>query len=159
VAVVLALVGIVNLPVQISGVALLLLGMALLGLELKITSHGVLTLLGLAAFVFGSLLLLPRIPGYRISPIAIGTVTLVWVLMLGMVVRLVLRARRQPVLTGIQRVEGRTGVARTELAPRGVVHIGGEDWNALADDPPIARGEQVLVVSVEGLTLHVRKSS
>jgi len=158
-AVVLALVGIVNLPVQISGVALLLLGMALLGLELKITSHGVLTLLGLAAFVFGSLLLLPRIPGFRIPPIAIGTVTLAWVLMLGMVVRLVLRARRQPVLTGIQRVEGRTGVARTELAPRGVVHIGGEDWNALAEAPPIARGEQVLVVSVEGLTLRVRKSS
>jgi hypothetical protein len=70
VAVVLALVGLVNLPVQISGAALLVLGMVLLGLELKITSHGALTLLGLAAFVFGSILLLPRIPGYRISPFA-----------------------------------------------------------------------------------------
>jgi membrane-bound serine protease (ClpP class) len=159
VAVVLALVGLVNLPVQVSGLALLLLGIVLLGLELKITSHGVLTLVGLVAFVFGSLLLLPRIPGYRISPFAITMVTLLWVLMLGTVVRLVLRARHQPVLTGTQRVVGRSGTAKTELAPRGVVLVSGEDWNAVAEASPIARGERIMVVSVEGLTLHVRRIS
>jgi membrane-bound serine protease (ClpP class) len=131
--------------------------MILLGLELKITSHGLLSLLGLFAFVLGSLLLLPRIPGYRISPWAIGTVTLMWVLMLGTFVKLVLRARRQPILTGIERVTGRVGVAKTDIAPRGVVLVNGEDWDALADAPPIASGERVTVVSVEGLTLHVRK--
>jgi membrane-bound serine protease (ClpP class) len=159
VAVVLALVGIVNLPVQISGIALLALGMALLGLELKITSHGVLTFIGLVSFVFGSLLLLPRIPGFRISPYAIAAVTLLWVLMLGAVVRLVLRARHRPVLTGIQRVAGRTGIAKTKLAPRGVVLVNGEDWNAVADPSPVAQGDAVTVVSVDGLTLHVRKNS
>ena len=159
VALLLALVGLANLPVQISGLALLLLGVVLLGLELKITSHGLLTLVGLVAFVLGSLLLLPRIPGYRISPFAIGSVALVWVLMLGTVVRLVLRSRRQPVLTGIQRVAGRVGIAKTHIAPRGVVLVNGEDWDAVADAPPIARGERVTVVSVEGLTLHVRKIS
>jgi membrane-bound serine protease (ClpP class) len=158
-AALLALVGLFNLPIQISGAALLLLGIVLLGLELKITSHGALTLLGLVAFVFGSLLLLPRIPGYMISPFAIAAVTILWALILGAVVRLVLRARRQPVLTGIQRVAGRVGLAKTELAPRGVVHVGGEDWDGLADEPPIAKGERVTVVSVEGLTLHVRKNS
>ncbi|HEX2712721.1 MAG TPA: nodulation protein NfeD [Candidatus Acidoferrales bacterium] len=159
VAVLLALVGLANLPVQISGLALLLLGVALLGLELKITSHGFLTLVGLVAFVVGSVLLLPRVPGYKISPLAIGTVTLLWGLMLGTVVRLVLRARRQPVLTGIERVTGRVGVAKTDIAPRGVVLVNGEDWDARADASPIARGERVTVVSVEGLTLHVRKIS
>jgi membrane-bound serine protease (ClpP class) len=159
VAVVLALVGLVNLPVQVSGLALLLLGMMLLGLELKITSHGVLTLVGLVAFAFGSILFLPRIPGYRISPFAITLVTLLWALMLGAVVRLVLRARRQPVLTGTERVVGRSGIAKTELAPRGVVLVSGEDWDAVAEASPIARGERVVVVSVEGLTLHVREIS
>jgi len=159
VAVLLALVGLANLPLQIPGLALLVFGMILLGLELKITSHGLLSLLGLFAFVLGSLLLLPRIPGYRISPWAIGTVTLMWVLMLGTVVKLVLRARRQPILTGIERVTGRVGVAKTDIAPRGVVLVNGEDWDALADAPPIASGERVTVVSVEGLTLHVRKIS
>jgi membrane-bound serine protease (ClpP class) len=159
VAVLLALVGLANLPVEISGLALLLLGMALLGLELKVTSHGLLTLLGLVAFVFGSLLLLPRIPGYRISPFAIATVALVWAVILGAVVRVVLAARHAPVLTGVHRVAGREGLAKTDLSPRGVVLVGSEDWDALALTPPIARGERVSVVSVDGLTLHVRRIS
>jgi membrane-bound serine protease (ClpP class) len=158
VAFVLALVGLMDLPVQASGLALLLLGIVLLGLELKITSHGALSLIGLVAFVFGSLLLLPRIPGYRISPFAIATTVLLWVLMLGVVVRKVMNSRRSPLLTGVQRVAGSTGIAKTEIAPRGVVLVNGEDWNALADVPPIAKGERVTVVSVEGLTLHVRKA-
>jgi membrane-bound serine protease (ClpP class) len=157
-AVLLALVGLASLPLQIFGLTFLLLGMVLLGLELKITSHGLLTLVGLLAFVFGSLLLLPRIPGYRISPLAIAAVTLLWVLMFGAIFRLVLRARRQPALVGTQLITGRTGFAKTDLAPRGVVHVGGEDWNALAE-PPVSKGERVTVVSVEGLTLHVRKIS
>jgi len=159
VAVVLAMVGLANLPVQISGAALLLLGMVLIGLELKITSHGALTLLGLVAFVVGSILLLPRVPGYRISPFAIGAVTLLWAFMLGVTVRLVLRSRHQPVITGVERIAGHAGVAKTDLSPRGVVLVNGEDWEGLADAPPIARGERVTVVSVEGLTLHVRKGS
>lgn len=159
VALLLALVGLAHLPVQISGLAILLLGVLLLGLDLKITTHGVLTFVGLVAFVVGSFLLLPRVPGFRISPWAIGSVTLLWALMLGVVVRLILRARREPLLTGLQRVRGRAGTAKTDLAPRGVVHVDGEDWDALADAPPIARGERVTVVSAEGLTLHVRKTS
>jgi membrane-bound serine protease (ClpP class) len=159
IAIVLAAVGILNLPVQISGAALLLLGMLLLGLELKITSHGVLTLVGLVAFVIGSIIVLPRMPGYSISPYAIGTVAMVWVLALTFVVRLVVRAKHAPVLTGIQRVVDKTGIAKTDLAPRGVALVSGEDWDAIADAPPILRGERIAVVSVEGLTLHVRKVS
>lgn len=158
VAVVLAIIGLMGLPVQLSGLALLLLGMALLGLELKITSHGLLTLVGLVAFVFGSMLLLPRIPGYSISPYAIGGVALLWALMLGTVVRLVIRSRHNPVLTGIQRVAGALGIAKTELAPRGVVLVNGEEWDALAEFPPIPRGERISVISVDGLTVRVRKT-
>jgi membrane-bound serine protease (ClpP class) len=157
VAVILALVGLLNLPVQISGAALLVLGMLLLGLELKLTTHGVLNLFGIVAFVFGSILVLPRMPGFRISPYAIGTVALLWAVMLGYVARLVLRSRHQPVLMGTQRVAGSWGVAKTDLVPRGVVLVNSEEWDALADAPPIAKGERIAVVSVEGLTLHVRR--
>ena len=55
-------------------------------------------------------------------------------------------------------MEGKSGVAKTELAPRGVVLVNGEDWNALADSPPIAKGDRITVMSVDGLTLHVRKA-
>jgi membrane-bound serine protease (ClpP class) len=159
VAVILALVGLISMPIQISGAIVLLLGMLLLGLELKVTSHGVLMLLGLIAFVFGSILVLPRMPGFRISLYAIGSVALVWAVMLGAVVRLVLRSRHQPVLMGTQRVAGSSGIAKTNLAPRGVVLVNSEEWDALADAPPIMKGERISVLSVEGLTLHVRKIS
>ena len=158
-AILASLAGIVDLPIQVAGAALLIAGMVLLGLELKITSHGALTALGLIAFVAGSFLVLPRMPGFAISVWAIATVAVAWAVMIGGVARLVLRARHAPVLTGVQRVAGKTGVAKTDLAPRGVVLVNGEDWDALADTSPISRGERIAVNSVEGLTLHVRKIS
>ena len=157
VAVILALVGLINLPVHLAGLLLLILGMVFLGLELKITSHGVLTLAGLIAFIFGSLLLFPRVPGYRISLWAIGITALLWVVMLVFVVRLVLKARHASLLTGVQRVLGSAGVAKTDMAPRGVVLVNGEDWDARADPAPIARGEKITVLEIQGLTLRVRK--
>lgn len=157
VAVLLALFGLTNLPVHLTGLLLLILGMSLLGLELKITSHGVLTAAGLIAFIFGSLFLFPRAAGYAISPWAIGIAALLWVVMLVFVVRVVLRARHAPVLTGVQRVIGCIGVAKTDLAPKGVVLVNGEDWDASADPAPIARGEKIAVLEIQGLTLRVRK--
>ncbi len=169
VAVLLAIVGLANLPVQLSGAVLLILGIVLLMLELKITSHGLLTLAGLVAFVLGSMLLFPPIPGFAISGWAIGAVTVIWAAALGTIVRLVLKARQRPVLTGVHRVVGQHGVAKTDLAPRGVVLVNGEDWDALAEEPAdappgavpgnllIVRGDKVQVLAVQGLTLRVRK--
>ena len=158
-AILASLAGIVDLPIQVAGAALLIAGMILLGLELKITSHGALTVIGLIAFIAGSFLVLPRMPGFAISAWAIVTVAILWAAILSGAVRLVLRSRHAPVLTGVQRVAGKTGVAKTDIAPRGVVLVNGEDWDALADASPISRGERIAVDSVEGLTLHVRKIS
>lgn len=158
-ALLLGLMGMANLPVQWVGVALLLLGMVLLVLELKITSHGLLTVVGLAVFILGSVLLFPRVPAYQVSWWMIGSVCLLWAAGLTGVVRLVLKARRGPVLVGVERLVGTFGVAKTELAPRGVVLVGGEDWDAEAVPPPVARGEKIQVLAVQGLTLRVRKLS
>jgi len=157
VALLLGLVGMALLPVQWVGVALLVLGMVLLVLELKLTSHGLLTLTGLAAFVLGSLVMFPRVPGYRVSWWVIGAVCVLWALALTTVVRLVMKARRGAVLVGVERLVGTVGVAKTELAPQGVVLLSGEDWHAEADPAPIARGERVQVLEVNRLTLRVRK--
>jgi membrane-bound serine protease (ClpP class) len=66
------------------------------------------------------------------------------------------RSRRLPVVTGVEALIGRTGVALSDLAPRGMVKIDGEVWSAIAVDEPIARGEQVAIVNVEGVTLRVQ---
>jgi membrane-bound serine protease (ClpP class) len=159
VAFILGLVGLAMLPVQAVGAVLLIAGMILLALELKIGTHGLLTVAGLAAFIFGSLLLLERVPGYQISRLLILGMAAGWIVVLGVVVRLVLRARRLPALMGTGRLVGAVGVAKTELAPRGVVLLGGEDWDAESEETPVGRGEKVRVVEVAGLTLRVRKLS
>ncbi len=158
VALLLGLAGLALLPVQLVGAALLVLGMVLLVLELKITTHGVLTLVGLGSFLAGSLFLFPRVPGYRVSAWLVGATALVWAFVLSVVIRLVLKARRGPLLVGVQRLVGSVGIAKTELAPRGVVLVGGEDWDAEAD-VAVSRGEKVRVLEVQGLTLRVHKIS
>ncbi|MGH9865867.1 MAG: NfeD family protein, partial [Candidatus Acidiferrales bacterium] len=92
-----------------------------------------------------------------ISPWAIGMAALLWVVMLVFVVRVALKGRHAPPITGVQRVVGSVGVAKTGLAPKGVVLVNGEDWDASADPAPIARGEKISVLEIQGLTLRVRK--
>jgi membrane-bound serine protease (ClpP class) len=71
------------------------------------------------------------------------------------------RAQRAPIYMGQESLVGRVGVARSPIQPggSGQVHLGGESWTAelAADAEPIASGERVEVVEVEGVRLKVRK--
>jgi membrane-bound serine protease (ClpP class) len=129
----------------------------MLVLELKILSHGLLTFFGVICFALGSMLLVPHVPGYRLSTWLVALVALIWVAVTGIILRQVMLARRKPVLTGLARLVGAQGVAKTDLAPHGVVLINGEDWDAEAEIGPVDRGDRVQVFEVRGLTLRVRK--
>ena len=50
---------------------------------------------------------------------------------------------------------GARGRVVRPLAPRGYVRVGNELWLAISEGPPIAEGEEVNVVRVEGLRLFV----
>ena len=67
-----------------------------------------------------------------------------------------MRNRSRPVLTGIEALIGRVGVAISDLAPQGMVRVDGEVWSAVADAEPIHAGDQVQIVAVEGVTLWVQ---
>ena len=59
-----------------------------------------------------------------------------------------------------QSLIGMTGVAASELAPSGMVHVNGEDWSAVSDSgEPIEKGVRILVIDVEGLTIKVFKAA
>ena len=59
-----------------------------------------------------------------------------------------------------QSVVGMTGVAASDLAPSGMVHVNGEDWSAVSDSgETIEKGARILVMDVEGLTLKVFKAA
>jgi|Deesub1362A_J573_1020465.scaffolds.fasta_scaffold01606_10 membrane-bound ClpP family serine protease len=57
----------------------------------------------------------------------------------------------------ISQLVGKVGRATTDLNPRGTVLVASELWTAIAEEPPIAAGEAVEVVAVEGIKLIVRR--
>ena len=164
VALALALLGFSMLGVNWVGVALLVLAAGLFIAEAHTPQFGLLALGGVIAFVAGSLLLFtpftspaPETPDRSISPWLIGLGTLAVSSYILVVVRAVLRTRRLPSRSGSGALLGKEGVATTDLAPRGAVHVNGEEWSAVADVGPIQAGERVEVLAVEGLTLRVHR--
>jgi membrane-bound serine protease (ClpP class) len=145
------------LPVRHTAVVLLLAAVALMALETKFTSHGVLAVAGIASLVFGLVTLVDSpIPELRVhTATAVGaglgfgsiSFSLAWI---------ALRARRSKVLTGPRAMIGGTAIVRTPLAPDGQVEIRGELWQArLHGHASLPVGALVFVQEIEGLTLVV----
>ena len=147
------------LPVSYAGILLILLGIALLILEVKVTSFGVLAIGGVAALFFGSLMLidspLPELQiGLRmIVPIVLGTSAIILFL-----VQLAVKAQRQRPVTGAAGMLEEVGRALTSINPGGVgrVHAHGEIWTATAAEH-VSEGDNVQVVDVKGLLLTVKR--
>jgi membrane-bound serine protease (ClpP class) len=153
----LALFGLQLLPISLVGVGLVLLGFALVVLDVFVPSHGVLTLGGLTSLVLGSLSLFElESPAVRLSwstiAATLGTLTLIllFIVTKGLTAQ---RRRSYPLTTLV----GLVGKAKDDLNPEGWVFVHGEHWWAVAEDPPIARGEEVEVVGEEGRSLRVRR--
>lgn len=148
------------LPVSLTGVLLILLGLVLLILEVKVTSFGVLAVGGVAALFFGSLMLIDSpLPELQIGLRMIVPVTLSLSGIILFLVQLAVRAQRQRPVTGAAGMVDEIGRAMTAIDPGGTgrVQTHGEIWTATAAEA-IAPGERVQVVGVNGLLLTVRKA-
>ncbi len=153
VSLVLALYGFSVLTPSWGGIALMLLGVALLVIDLHAPTHGVLTIGGLIALLFGLALLFQNEPGaYRVNLWLIlgigGAIGIFWAFATGKA----LAARRLPVATGVQKMVGQIA----EVRGPGLVFVDGALWQAhAADDSELVAGEQVKVQAVDGLQLTV----
>jgi len=146
-----------SLPINYAGLLLMILALILFILEVKIVSHGALTIGGIISMVLGSLLLFESpLPYMRVSLVVIITVVAGTALFFLVAIGLALKARKRKVTTGGRGLTGEVGVARTALKPEGDVFIHGEIWKAEADEP-IKKGEKVVVTGMEHLTLKVTK--
>jgi membrane-bound serine protease (ClpP class) len=158
VSLVLALFGFETLPVNFAGVLLILLAIVFLIAEIKIVSHGMLTVAGVISLVFGSLMLYDDSdPALRVSwsVIAVAACSLVGFSLFA--VSRAVRAHRAQPTTGREGLIGETGRAVTDLAPEGKVFVRGEFWNALSEEA-IASGEPVSVTGIDGMVLRVRRN-
>jgi membrane-bound serine protease (ClpP class) len=142
------------LPVRASGVALILLSIVLFILEIKVTSYGALAMGGVAALLFGSLMLFDSSSGVRLSLGVIFPSVIVVGALFILAVVLAVKAQSRRTLTGAEGLIGETGVARTLLAREGKVFVHGELWDAWSART-VPAGARVRVVRVSGLRLEV----
>jgi membrane-bound serine protease (ClpP class) len=162
IALVLAFIGSNSLPLNVGGLILILLGIALFALELTVTSFGLLTIGGVVCMVLGAFALWTGIDPQQdairvsISPWLLAVVIGLSLVYVFGVVRALLAMRRQPLVPRpMVALVGAGGVAQTLIAPRGIAYAGGEAWSARSAGPEIPQGSAVRVVGVDGLELIV----
>jgi membrane-bound serine protease (ClpP class) len=160
----LAAVALFGLPTNWAAVILIVAGIGMMVLDIKVTGFA-LTVGGVIAFILGAFFLFrpftppePTAPDVSVSPIVIGALTLFTAGFFIFILGTAVRSRNLPVITGLQTFVGAQGTAKTALNPQGIVLVKSEEWSALAQDPPIASGDAIRVVSADGLTLRVEKT-
>jgi membrane-bound serine protease (ClpP class) len=148
------------LPVTLTGLLLIFIGVAMLIAEAFVTSYGVLGLGGVVALVLGSLLLVDTSRSditvrHDVIYGAAGALAVI-ILATGF---LALRERWRPAKTGQEGLVGEVGVVRSPVGPAtvGMVLVHGELWHARGDEE-IPAGTRVRVERVSGLEVKVQRS-
>ncbi len=163
VCIALATYGLGILPVNWFGIVFLLTAFVLFILDIKAPTHGALTTAGVISLIVGALVLFnsPSVPSFqRVSvPLVIVTSIFIGLIFFGILL-FAIRAQKTPIRMGQESLIQRTGTVRSEIAPTGIVQLGGEQWTAeLAEgEDPIPQGTVVVVEHVQGLRLIVRRT-
>ena len=165
--IILAFIGLGALPLNVGGALLIVLAMVLFGLELTVTSHGLLGFGGIVCFALGASLLFtapvdPFAPLVRVAAPVIITSTVTATIFLVLVVWAALQSRGKPSsgTVGPALVQGGTAVVRRPIEPLGSIYAAGEEWSARSTDGrPLQRGVAVTVVRMDGLVAIVEPAA
>lgn len=143
------------LSVNYAGLALLVLGTAMIIAEFFFPTYGSLGAGGVVAFIVGSLILFDTdVPGMHIAHSLIAAIATVGALVIAGIVYLATRAQRRPVATGAQGMVGDMAEVVADFSGKGRVRYGGELWNARSN-AALHAGDMARIVKVEGLTLWI----
>lgn len=147
-----------TLPVNYAGLILIIFGVILFLLEIKFTSHGMLTLGGIVSLLLGSMMLIrPDAElefqhlswGVIISSVGFSALFFIFVLGMG------IRAQRLKPVTGAEGMIGEIGESLEALNPVGTVRVHGEMWQAESRTGPIMKGARIRITGIKDLLLFV----
>jgi membrane-bound serine protease (ClpP class) len=143
------------IPVNYAGLALIIVGIGMIVAEAFVPSFGALGLGGIAAFIFGAIMMFDSgIPGYDISiAFVVGFALMTGSAML-LTVTYLLKLQRRGAVSGSGSIVGGTATAMQDFTGNGKVWLEGESWQAVSS-APVVKGQQVVVRAMEGLILHV----
>ena len=146
-----------TLSVNYAGVLLILFAIVLFIAEMKVVSHGILTVGGIVSLAVGSLMLFDAPdPAMRVSlKVMVPALVVISLFFMG-VIALVVRAQLRKRHMGTEGMIGLTGEAVTDIGEEGKVFVRGEYWRA-ASAWPIKKGSEIKVVSVKGLFVNVEE--
>jgi membrane-bound serine protease (ClpP class) len=138
------------LPVNYAGLALMAIGIGFMIAEVFVPAFGSLGLGGVAAFVIGALMLIDTdVPGFGIPRALIALFALVTAAFVIVVVRLAVRARNRPLVSGLRSMIGASGEMLEDAAETGWASINGETWRVRVD-APVVKGRRIRVVGMNG---------
>jgi membrane-bound serine protease (ClpP class) len=147
------------LPVNYAGLALIIVGIALMTAEAFAPSFGALGLGGIAAFVFGAIMMFDSdVPGFGISVGFVIGLAILAALAIIWLVGYALKLRRRGAVSGRGSIIGGMGTAVQDFTGDGKVWLEGEAW-AAHSNVPIRKDQQVVVRAMKGLTLEVEPTS
>ena len=145
------------LPLNYAGLALIILGVALMVAEAMIPSFGILGIGGIIAFSIGGLMLFDtEIDAFQVGLPTIAATATISALLLVFTVRIAIRVHKKRIKTGLNSLIGESGQALEDFAREGQVRVGAEIWRAVSE-APVEKGDDISVTSVDGLVLHVEK--
>jgi membrane-bound serine protease (ClpP class) len=144
-----------TLPVNYAGVALILFSIILFIAEIKVISHGILTIGGVVSLIIGSLMLFETPdPALRVSWSVLIPAVAVTSLFFITVIAIAVKAQLRKPQGGKEGMAGEEGTAVTDIFNEGKVLILGEHWSAVSD-VPVAKGSKVRVIRVEHLKVRI----
>ena len=143
------------LPFSWLGAMLMGLGALLIIAEAYAPTFGLAGLTGLLVFGGGLYLVFPE--GFRVSNSLIASIVGVVGAMLALILVAVVGSRSHGPMIGSEAIRRREGVVDDWHGKEGWVIIEGERWRARSDKP-LARGDRVKVVEIDGLVLVVRQA-
>ncbi len=161
ISLILALYTMHTLPINYAGLALIIFAIILFLLEIKIVSHGILTIGGVISLLIGSLMLINVKSGLEIVSIS-WEIILLFVILTTLfflfAIGFGIKAQNLKTKTGSEGLVGEIGKAISDINPIGQVLIHGEIWTAESSSK-INKDDAVKVISVSSLKLQVEKVS
>ena len=153
----LAFFGLSTLPVSYTGILLIIFGVILFIAEIKVMSHGMLTVGGIISLVMGSLLLFdtPE-PALRLSLQVLIPAVVVVSLFFIVIIMLAVKAQMRKHFTGAEAMIDLEAEVTSDIEREGDVFVKGEYWKAVSDEP-IKKGAKVRIIKVNGMKLVVEE--
>lgn len=160
IALILALYSMQTLPINYAGLALIVVGIILFLLEIKITSYGLLSIGGVIALFFGSIMLFQTDGSIEFVEVSLNVViplVIFTAIFFFFVIGAGVKAQRRKVTTGESAIVGKEAMTITALNPTGKVRLEGEIWSAESVSGKIEKNSKVEVTEIHGLLLKVKK--